>query len=79
MHGINDECGSGIISMIKEIIIKTGKNSKKTIFVDCIIESRHEYWTSQFKGMKQKSIDYCEKVKSHPVFGNSDFNIIGLS
>jgi hypothetical protein len=39
MHGVNDECGSGLINMIIEILEKTGQNSGKTIFADCIVES----------------------------------------
>jgi len=68
--------------MIKGYIKDTGTNSGKTLVAECIVEDGRvtsEEWTSVWSSMWTQASDYCEKVKAHPVFGKSDFNIIGLS
>ena len=50
-HGINDECDTGLIRMIKGYIRDTGTNSNKTLFTECIVEGKNEEWTSIFGSM----------------------------
>ena len=65
--------------MIKGYSKDTGTNSGKTLVAECIVEGSSEAWTSVWSSMWTQATDYCEKIKAHPVFGQSDFNIIGLS
>ena len=79
-HGVDDACDAGFINETKELIAESAaKSGKKNIVVECIVEGKIEAFTSIFTSMKKQTDDYCKKVKAHPIFSKTDFNIIGFS
>ena len=78
-HGVDDACDAGFIDETKMLIAESAAHSGKKIVVECIVEGKMEAFSSIFTSMKKQTDDYCKKVKAHPIFSKTDFNIIGFS
>ena len=79
LHGVDDACDAGFIDETKMLIAESAAHSGKKIVVECIVEGKMEAFSSIFTSMKKQTDDYCKKVKAHPIFSKTDFNIIGFS
>ena len=75
-HGVNDDCKNDQVANLKfliESIVEGG-------YAECVdIGGEKAKSNSLLEALDKQGEDYCKAIQSHPVFGNSDFNIIGLS
>ena len=83
-HGCNDHCRVGYIVNLREVIRQVGQSEGVDLYTDCIqvphnVPGGNEKIASVYTSMVDQAATYCEAVKAHPVFGQSDFNIIGFS
>ena len=80
LHGIGDQCETQKIWMLTQSIQALAQYQNKVLYAECLeIGSIFAFEVSIFANMQTQSKMYCELVQNHPVFGKSDFNIIGLS
>jgi hypothetical protein len=79
-HGIGDDCGDGQIKNLIRVISQVGEANGKTLHAECIvIGARQQNFYSIFESMNSQTAEACKTVQEHPIFGKSDFNLIGIS
>ena len=81
-HGISMSCEDDVMLNLKKVITQVGQDAGKDLHVECIIEGVKgfgERFTSIFGSMTKQGDDYCKWIKDHPVYGKSDFHLVGLS
>jgi len=44
-----------------------------------VVGGKQEKYYSVFTNSLKQGEEYCAKIQQHPVFGKSDFNLIGIS
>ena len=82
LHGINDECGTWTVHKAERLVQRFVKDDTtgRSPAIECIDPGPH--WpklTSIFTSMEEQAEEYCKLVQTHPVFGHSNFNILGFS
>ena len=79
-HGIGDHCADHQITNFIEVIGQVGEANGKTLHAECIvIGGSQERFNSIFESMASQTAEACKTVQEHPIFGKSDFNLVGIS
>ena len=79
-HGINDNCDDGQINNLIGVIGRVGEANGKTLHAECmVIGGTQQNFNSIFESMTAQTAEACKTVQEHPIFGKSDFNLIGIS
>jgi len=79
-HGINDNCDDGQINNFIKVLGQVGEANGKTLHAECmVIGGAHQNFLSVFESMTSQTDEACKTVQEHPIFGKSDFNLIGIS
>ena len=93
-HSHGAHCSSQRVHHLRLMIEAFGEAHGKNLFAACIpVEDLYahidktpntnpifnEAFTSIYTSTTFQAKQYCDAIKKHPVFGKSDFNIIGIS
>jgi len=79
-HGINDNCDDGQINNFIKVIGQVGEANGKQLHAECmVIGGTQQNFESIFESMAGQTAEACKTVQEHPIFGKSDFNLVGIS
>jgi triacylglycerol esterase/lipase EstA (alpha/beta hydrolase family) len=82
LHYLAGKCDTGIISQLNQTMNAFKYYHQKDIYLECMDSFDDESWEpflSLWSNAEEQLNTICNKIKKHPIFGKSDFNLIGLS